>query len=345
MTDRPPNTIEELQRLLIGDAVLTPADVAGEAGVDLAQARRLWRALGFPPVPDDERFFTHSDVEMLRAACAMVERDGTDPKVLLQLTRVTGQALARIAEAQIAAMDDRLEHAAAQPHGAELKPLVESMMPSVEPFLGYVWRRHLLAALRRLTSTVHGPGSEGHVLAVGFADLVGFTAISQQVDERQLAEMVDRFEEIAYEHIPHGGGRVIKMIGDEVMFAADTPADAARIALDLVRVYSSDDKLPDIRVGVAFGPTLPWQGDLFGPIVNLASRLVNIANPGTVLVSEPTAQALAGDPSFTVKPLRPLRLKGLGRTTFAVLRPPAAEPPPKKAKKGSTPPLKSKPAT
>jgi adenylate cyclase len=283
-------------------------------------------------VPDERRFFTPSDVEMLRAATALIEQQGTDPKVLLQLTRVTGQALARIAEAQIASMSDRLEQTAGHLDGAELKALVESMLPGVEPFLGYVWRRHLLAALRRYTTGLHGQGSEAHVVAVGFADLVGFTAISQQVDEHQLAAIVDRFEELAYEHIPHGGGRVIKMIGDEVMFAVDSAADAAHIALDLLRVYTDDETLPDVRVGLAFGPALSWQGDLFGPIVNLASRLVNIANPGTVLISEPIAQVLEGNASFSVKPLRPLRLKGLGRTTFAVLRPPPAELPPKKAK-------------
>jgi len=283
VTDAQLRVIADLQRLLIGAAELTPHDVAAGAGVDIEPARRLWRALGFPPVRDDERFFTRSDVEMLRAACALIEREGTDPKVLLQLTRVTGQSLARIAEAQIASMADRLEQAAGHLQGAELSALVQSMLPGVEPFLSYVWRRHLLAALRRFTAGLHASGSETHVVAVGFADLVGFTAISQQVDEHQLAEIVDRFEELAYDHIAQGGGRVIKMIGDEVMFAADSAADAARVALELVRAYASDEKLPEVRVGLALGPALSWQGDLFGPIVNLASRLVNIARPSTVL--------------------------------------------------------------
>jgi adenylate cyclase len=334
MTDRQLETIEELQRLLIGKAELTPHEVAAGANVEIEQARRLWRALGFPPVPDDQRFFTHSDVQMLRAACALIEQEGTDPKVLLQLTRVTGQSLARMAEAQIAAMSDRLEKAAGHLQGPELAAAVEAILPGVEPFLRYVWRRHLLAALRRFITGLHDNGSEAHVVAVGFADLVGFTAISQQVDEHQLAEIVDRFEELAYDHVAQGGGRVIKMIGDEVMFAADSALDAARIALDLARVYSSDDKLPEVRVGLALGPVLSWQGDLFGPIVNLASRLVNIARPGTVLISEELAKVLGGNPSFTVRTLRPLRLQGLGKVTFAVLRPPLPQDQPADAPKG-----------
>jgi adenylate cyclase len=320
MANVPLEALEELERLLIGAAELTPNEVAAGAGVDIEQARRLWRALGFPPVPDEQRFFTRSDVQMLRAACSLVERDATDPKMLLQLTRVTGQSLARIAEAQIAAVADRLSAAVVAGAAPEIVALVQSMLPGVEPFLSYVWRRHLLASLRRLAAGAATDGDEAHAVAVGFADLVGFTAISQQVDEDQLAAMVDRFEELAYEHIPHRGGRVIKMIGDEVMFAVDSPADAARIALDLVRVYAGDDKLPDVRVGMAFGPALSWQGDLFGQTVNLASRLVNIARPGTVLISEDMAGKLGGDPAFVVRLLRPLRLKGVGRLRFAVLR-------------------------
>ena len=111
------------------------------------------------------------------------------------------------------------------------------------------------------------------------------------------------------------------MIGDEVMFAAESAAEAGRIALDLVRVFTDDETLPDIRAGLAYGPALSWQGDLFGSTVNLASRLVNIARPGTVLISEPAAKELEANESFAVRVLRPLRLKGMGKVTFAVLRP------------------------
>jgi len=322
VADNQLRAVEELERLLIGVPELTPNDVAAGAGVSIEQARRLWRALGFPPVPDDQRFFTRSDVDMLRAASLLIEQEGNDPKVLLQLTRVTGQSLARIAEAQIAAMSERLSSAFAGGVTPEAVALVQSMLSGVEPFLSYVWRRHLLASLRRLAAGTSTEGEEGHSIAVGFADLVGFTAISQQVDENQLAAMVDRFEELAYEHIPHDGGRVIKMIGDEVMFAADAPADAARIALELARVYAGDDTLPDVRVGLAFGQVLSWQGDLFGPTVNLASRLVNIARPGTVLISEEMASRLEGNAAFDVRVLRPLKLKGVGKVRFAVLRRP-----------------------
>jgi adenylate cyclase len=132
--------------------------------------------------------------------------------------------------------------------------------------------------------------------------------------------MVDRFEALGYEHVPLHGGRIIKMIGDEIMFAADDVAGAAAIALALVEAHAADPELPDIRVGLASGPTLEWDGDIFGATVNLASRLVNVANPGTVLVSESVALALEAVPGLALRPLRPVRLQGIGRVKSWVLR-------------------------
>ncbi len=315
--------LESLTRALVGDLVLTPVEVAREAGVDLERARRLWRALGFPPVPDEERAFSRSDAAILRAVRELVEGGAVDPQVLVQLARVTGQSLARLAEAQIASRTILLETNAGKIATADWTALVagtESLIPSLEPLVAYAWRRHLLAAVCRLVATETEPHREAGSVVAGFADLVGFTAISQQLSARQLAAAVDRFEALAYEHIPERGGRVVKMIGDEVMFACDAPAAAAEIALGLVEAYAGDDVLPEVRVGLASGPALSWEGDLYGPTVNLASRLVNIARPGTVLVSQELAEQLEGANALVLRPLRPLTLKGMGRVHVSVLR-------------------------
>lgn len=311
-----------LAESLLGPAELTPPDVAREAGLDLADARRLWRALGFPPVPDDEPVFTRSDVEILRAVRAVVEVQITHRDDLVQLTRVIGQALARVADAQVSATAERLERGLEDGSAAEIVPAdvtarIASLAPSLEQFLAYVWRRHLLAALRRRSAQ---PSARDASLAVGFADLVGFTALSQALEPRALADAVDRFEAIAYEHIPELGGRVVKTIGDEVMFAADDPAVAADIALALADAYQRDPALPGVRVGLAHGPTLAWEGDLFGPTVNLASRLVNLARPNTVLASDDLGRTLKSEPRFALKHLRAVSLQGIGRTRLWVLR-------------------------
>jgi adenylate cyclase len=316
-------TWRPLAEALLGKAELNPAEVAQQSGISRERARRLWRALGFPPVADDERVFTRADVEILRAVQHLIDEQEADPADLLQLTRVIGQSLARVADAQVTAVAERvLRLHADEPSApgaiADLVERIGALAPPLEQFLGYVWRRHLLAALLRITAA---PAAADRDQTVGFADLVGFTAISQALDSKALATMVDRFEAIVYEHVPTRGGRVVKMIGDEVMFAADDPVAAAQIALALVDAHARDDTLPDVRVGLASGPTLAWEGDLFGPTVNLASRLVNLARAQSVLVSEALGQQLADNPAFVLRHLHGVRLQGIGRVRPWVLRP------------------------
>jgi adenylate cyclase len=319
---KPSETWGRLAEILLGTATLTSADVARESGLDVAEARRLWRALGFPPVADDERIFTPADVEVLRAVRVLIEMKSAHPGDLLQLTRVIGQSLARVADAQVTAAADRLEQSRTgaesdEASSAALVDRIQTLAPSLEQFLGYVWRRHVLAALRRRLAA---PSAADRTLTVGFADLVGFTALSQSITASELAAIVDRFEAIAYEHVPERGGRVVKMIGDEVMFDVPDGAFAADIALALVEACARDSLVPDVRIGLASGPTLSWEGDLYGPTVNLASRLVNFARAGTVLLSDDLGARLTDDPRFELRRLRPVRLQGIGRVRPWVLR-------------------------
>ena len=307
---------------LLGAPTLTPLEVARESGTDPDEARRLWRALGFPPVADDERIFTPSDVAILREVRAVLEVDVASREDLLQITRVIGQALARVADAQVTASATRLEHALRE-RGADaldanaIAERVAQLAPRLEQFLAYVWRRHLLASLR---SRAARPAEGDRALAVGFADLVGFTSLSQALEPRELAVAVDRFEAIAYEHVPEHGGRVVKTIGDEVMFAAEDGVAAAEIALSLADAYHREKNLPGVRVGLAWGPVLSWEGDLYGPTVNLASRLVNLAHANSVLVSDAMGATLQGAPGFELLHLRAVRLQGIGRARSWVLR-------------------------
>jgi adenylate cyclase len=306
----------------MGEAELTSREVAERARVDLDHAQRLWRALGFPRVPDDDRAFTQADVEMLSAAAALVGQGVAEPHVLLRLTRVTGQALGRLADAHVSATKGQLREVTggrAAPEDAAIAA-TETLVPVLESFIRYAWRRHLLAALFRQGALAPGVSGDERLLVVGFADLVDFTAASQGLDDDDLAAMVDRFEALAYEHIAAHGGRVVKVIGDEVMFVAESSFAAAEIALSLIEGFGADEAVPDIRAGLALGRPLSWEGDLFGPTVNLASRLTDLAYPGTVLVSDELQRDLLGRPAFLLRGLRPVRLKGIGRTPVWVLR-------------------------
>ncbi len=303
-----------LTEALLGPPGLASAEVAAAAGVDLEFARRLWRALGFSPPSNDERLFTAADVAMLKATCELRDRLVIAPEVLLQLARVTGHSLGRLADAQVVAVAE--PRVGATPIGDVPNELV-ALLPELERLLQHVWRRHLVAAFARIVAV---PAGADRVLTVGFADLVGFTAMTQAFDAHALADLVDRFEATAYEHVLGQHGWVVKMIGDEVMFAATDAVAAARIGLGLARASGRDTRLPPVRVGLAHGPTLAWEGDLVGQTVNLAHRLVALARPGTVLVSDGLGKHLAAEGGFALRHLRPVRLQGIGPVRPWVLR-------------------------
>jgi hypothetical protein len=150
---------------------------------------------------------------------------------------------------------------------------------------------------------------------------VGFTAQAQQLSERELAAVVERFEKLAYDVVTAHGGRVVKMIGDEVLFVADDVATGARIALSLSEAYREDASLSDVRVGLAAGEVLEREGDVYGPVVNLASRIVTVAFPGSVVVSAEVASELAEDSTLAIRSIRSQPIKDIGRVPLWTLRP------------------------
>jgi len=191
----------------------------------------------------------------------------------------------------------------------------------LEPILIYAWRRHLSAAISRMVTDAEPTENQpGVTRSVGFADLVAFTGLVSRLSERELARMVQRFEALTSDVVTAHGGRVIKTVGDEVMFVAVGMAPAAAIALDLVEAMAEDDLLPDVRVGVASGRVISRLGDVFGTTVNRASRLTAVAQPRTVLVDEVIAASLATTSGFEMSPMRRRILRGIGPVTPWVLR-------------------------
>ncbi len=315
---------------LLGKPNLTAVEVQRLSGIPTGEAGRLWQALGFARVETDERVFTKREVEILSFAAKLFEEQRIDPDVLTQMARATGQALARVAhmhaltvaaDVEAAALSSELSASQAADRVAEL---AESVVRDHEGFLSYIWRRHLLAAISQTVASATNDAAD-HTMVIGFADLVDFTGVSRQLTERELALLVSRFEAIVYQEVPDRGGRVVKTLGDEVMFATSDARAAARTALALADACSSDEIVPEARVGLAVGPALAWEGDLYGNTVNLASRLLGVARPGTVIVSAEVAERLHEDEDLTCIELRKVDLKGIGRTRPWVLRHAAPE--------------------
>jgi adenylate cyclase len=154
------------------------------------------------------------------------------------------------------------------------------------------------------------------VLAVGFVDLVGFTQTSRESGAADLQRLLERFERDTSLRVTAVGGRVIKMLGDEVLYVTDDVRAAAEVALETVAVHERDESLPQVRAGIALGPVLVRLGDVFGEPVNLASRLTSEARPSTVLVDLQAADALESDPSYELA-----RLKHRSVSGYRALRP------------------------
>ena len=312
--------------LLVVDRMLVPsghrmtqAEVAERTDIPVEVAKRFWRALGFIDVADTEAVFTDVDIEAVHIFQSMVAMGLVDLDSAVQMARVIGSSMARIAEAEASPGSTPILMGTGDSivDADRFALQAGDSIPAMGRLLEYVWRRHLQAATRRaMLHRTRGP-EEGlrPVMAVGFADMVGFTMLSQHLGDVELAAVVARFEELAHDTVVALGGRVVKMIGDEVMFVVPTATGAAQIGLSLAEAYADDDLLSDVRVALATGPVLVKDGDFYGPVVNLASRLVNVAHPGTVLISDEFRKALAeeGATDIDTRPLRTRNLKDLGR--------------------------------
>lgn len=295
----------------------TATELAELSGVDLELARRLRRAMGLPDVPEDEPAFFEEDLTALERAKVLMDEDGITPAELLHLTRTLGLGAARMADAVVGFWTDRL--LAGPTSGDNSNKLVPDAkrVEDLELVVAYLLRRHVLDAISRRIGDASS-GESGNTVAVGFADLVGFTSLSEQLSDTETAELIERFERVATDIVVGGDGRVVKMIGDEVMFNAE-PSLVAEIALSLAEAFDSPE-LPSVRVGVAVGKVVSQSGDLYGPVVNLASRATVAARPGSVLISPSLAEIVADDERYSVTPIKPHRLKGIGTVQLSVLR-------------------------
>lgn len=302
---------EELDRTILGDDPRLDADeVAAQAGMSPKEARRLWRALGFPD-PGDEAAFTQADVDAL-SRVARGSGAGLDTDTVVRMTRAVGSTMSRLADWEVGNLLAAFEEGNPGPHTPEDRlragiRLVGVITPSFESLLLYAWRRHLAAAVAR-AELLQLDDEHVTTATIGFADLVSFTALTNELDEDEIGDLVEVFETRCHDVVNGHHGRIIKSLGDEVLFVADSPPAAIDIALDIVAVIGGDQRLPDVRVGLATGPAVLRMGDVFGPAVNLAARLTSVARRNRVIIDQHTASLLPVEEFETrTLPARPVR--------------------------------------
>ena len=301
--------------VLTRDATLSARDVAARSGADLDKVLAIYHHVGVL-VPDvDAAQFSEADVDfvvgMLKAGEIGITIGLTGGDALL---RVVAGSIERIAEAAVAVYVQGPEQAlrrrtATAFECARANAEANELALGLGASLGPVFRHHMHQAITRQRVIQQGVSRrELARLAIGFVDLVGSTELQADLDPAELGAQVSRFEARAFDVIAAGGGRLVKFIGDEIMVAATDPAAGVRILRDLVDAFTDDGTQP--RGGMVFGEVLFRHGDYYGPVVNLAARLVDAAIPGEALVDRSVVEALKDDDDLTFEPAGRRMLKG-----------------------------------
>jgi len=313
--------VDDLDAVLLGEPLtLDREDVERLSGVPADVAGDVWAAMGFPEIPYGEKAFTHADVEALKTSAALLELGVVDLDTTLVMARAMGQGLARLAEAQVDVLRARAAEQDVDETLAELALRADEVLPKLDHLIVFMWRRQFAAAVQRSIATVREHGMP--VLAVGFLDLVGFTRSSRDWDASELERTLERFERDTARRVAQAGGRVIKTLGDGVLYTTDRALDAVDIALETVGDHGTDESLPSVRAGVSCGPVLFRLGDVFGETVNIASRLSGEARPDSLLVDKHVAELLSEEGGYEVRELARRAVRGYrGLTPFLVRRP------------------------
>lgn len=319
-------TRSDIEREILGEAPsLTSADIVDSADSSRAEVRRLWRALGFADAGESAAF-TQADADAVAMLRALVASGILDFDTAVRLTRAVGHTMARLADWQVSTLAQRVEDMERTGTGTGSRlstglEFVRTVEPPFEHLMTYAWRRHLAAAVGRMEA-LGASDADLHTATatVGFADLVSFTRLSTGIAKEELADVVEGFESVCLDLVAARGGRVIKTLGDSVLFVAATPRLGVDIAADIVEQIGGDPALPDVHVGLATGPVVMRLGDVFGSPVNMASRLTGVARRNRVICDPVTAGAMLDVEGYSQRPLTERGLRGFGLITPVAIK-------------------------
>ncbi len=302
--------------LMPGRAQYNVVEIAEMVGTDADTLRLLWRALGFPDVPDELPIFRDEDVDAGRTVLRGRFASAQDTASLLRDIRTISASMARIAGVLSDYLGERVQ--AARTAGASDDEIATELLNGFDLrelrlLIDYELRLELRAAAWRRIAFDTSPDIS---VGVAFADLSGYTRLTSGLPVDEVSELVTRWEAVSYDTAAAHGARVVKTIGDEVMFVGppDRTADAALALVDAV----TREGLPPVRIGLAAGRVIPRGGDFFGPVVNLASRVTTVAPAATVLAPAAVGRDLPAD-RFSLTPFGLVELRGIGEVELVVV--------------------------
>jgi adenylate cyclase len=302
-----------VERALGGTPKFTAAEVADQAGIDVELFLELRKSLGLAEPDRDQVYFSEFDIKTMKSVRANIEM-GMSIESIREINRVLGGALSQLAvavERQFLAtyLDPSLDEAEmAQRYAA----ITRATTPEFAFVLQHLFNLHLRDELRADIL-----GNEAAIdfldgtreMAVCFADLVGFTSLGQQIPADELGEIAERFNSIAA-GVVRPPVRLVKTIGDAVMLASTSPGELLETVLALMDAVDAEgEDFPELSVGVAYGTAVERGGDVYGPPVNLASRLCDVARAGSILATDTLREAFRDEYDWSSAGRR--RFKGI----------------------------------
>ena len=311
------------------DGAHTLADAARETGLEEAMIERVWSAMGVPA--DELEAITEDDLQLLRYVAAVVDA-GLPTVAFLQLVRVYGQAMRAIADAEV-----RLFHLYVHEPlirdgvpglqmAEEMQDLASDLLPLSAPIMDHLHQRFLLHFVEQdVVGHLEVDAEEeldlGRLrVAIAFADLAGYTRLTEEAGEEQALDTVERFVDNVQFTLPEEA-RVVKTIGDAVMIVS---SDVGALTEWAVGFQELQAERPLPRIGIHSGSVLYRDGDYFGSAVNLASRVGARAAGREVLVTREVVEASSSYLAF--QRIGEVRLKGFATATELYLaRPKDAE--------------------
>lgn len=328
------NTVNKRVAEIIGSApIFTISELAQAAGVTVDEAQQFWRAMGFPQAKHNEVLFSPADVRALEREIRMIRSQKTDEVSSLSMVRALSHITDRLVLWQQEALVERFVRGIELDETSARLLLIDRIMEYIDHMqaqLDYAYRRQIAALIERSAHEIYDnkiPVNDTQALplqrAVGFVDMVAYTRRSKEIGSRALADLVQSFEYTCRDIIASNGARVVKTIGDAVMYIADDLTTGAKTVTEMVYTLQRDKKMLPVRASLTWGGVLSRSGDVFGSVVNIASRLVDIAPTGTVLCDENTAALLAAaDDSrqYTLEALSPAQLQGLGEVNPVIIQ-------------------------
>jgi adenylate cyclase len=298
-----------------GEAAYTIEEMANDTGLEEALIERIWTSIGFPRSELEK--LTAEDIQAVRYIASVID-SGFPLVAFLQLVRVYGQAMSRIADAEVR-LFHLYVHEPLMREGVpglemaeEMENLARDLLPLASPIMDYVHQRFLQHFVEQdmvghMEVDLDEKEDLGRVkVAIAFADLAGYTRYTEEAGEEEAVSLVERFIDAVTDTLPDDA-RVVKTIGDEVMLVAQDVQALTDWAVGFQRLYR---ERPTPRIGINYGVVLYRDGDYFGREVNLAARVVARARGGEVIVTDSVTDAIQTSDWLQFDDIGEVKLKG-----------------------------------